>query len=124
MEIIKLADYKDLYFVEPFFDEYEALFGKSKAAYKQYLKKLRFNLGILDREKHRSIQYQQFEQLENTNLYSIRHVSAINPRVVFAYIDNDGKVVLLSSFKEKGDSDYDRGVQLAKQRLKQLEEEK
>lgn len=123
MEIIKLEDYKDIYAVEPFLSEYEALFGKSKAAYKTYFKKLRFNLGILDREKQRSIQYQQFEQLENTKLYSIRHVSAINPRVIFAYIDNNGKVVLLSSFKEKRDSDYDRGVQLAMQRLKQLEEE-
>lgn len=122
MDIIKLVDYNNLYAVEPFWDEYEALFGKSKTAYKKYLKKLRFNLGVLDREKQRSIQYQQFEQLDNTNLYSIRHVSAINPRVIFAYIDNDGNIVLLSSFKEKSTSDYDRGVQQAKQRLKELEE--
>ena len=123
MEIIKLKDYKNIYAVDSFFAEYSSLFGKSKAAHTQYLKKLRTNLGILDREMKKSIQYQQFEQLENTNLYSIRHVSTINPRVVFAYIDNDGKVILLSSFKEKKRADYDRAVEQAKLRLKQLEGE-
>jgi len=123
MEIIKLKDYNNIYAIDSFFSEYRGLFGKSKAAHTQYLQKLRFNLDILDREMKKSIQYQQFEQLENTNLYSIRHVSVINPRVVFAYIDSDGKVILLSSFKEGKRADYNRAVEQAKQRLKQLEEE-
>lgn len=123
MEIIKLKDYNNIYAVDSFYSEYQSLFGKSKGLYNQYLKKLRFNLSILDKELKKAIQYQQFEQLENSNLYSIRHVSVLNPRVVYAYIDNDGKVILLSAFKEKSTSDYDRGMNQAKQRLKQLEGE-
>lgn len=123
MEIIKLKDYKNIYAVDSFSSEYQSLFGKSKGLYNQYLKKLRFNLSILDKEMKKAIQYQQFEQLENSNLYSIRHVSVINPRVVYAYIDDDGKVILLSAFKEKNASDYDRGMKQAEQRLKQLEGE-
>lgn len=123
MDIVKLEGYNNIYAIDSFFSEYMTLFGKSKAAHTQYLKKLRSNLDILDREMKKSIQYQQFELLDNTNLYSIRHVSVINPRVIFAYIDNDGKVILLSSFKEGKRSDYNRAVEQAKQRLKQLEGE-
>lgn len=123
MEIIKLKDYNNIYAVDSFYSEYQSLFGKSKGSYDKYLKKLRFNLSILDKELKKAIQYQQFEQLENSNLYSIRHVSVLNPRVVYVYIDNDGKVILLSAFKEKSKSDYDRGMNQAKQRLKQLEGE-
>lgn len=123
MEIIKLEGYNRIYAVESFFSEYNSMFGKSKAIHIQYLKKLRTNLDILDKEMKKSIQYQQFEQLENTNLYSIRHVSKVNPRVIFAYIDNDGNVILLSSFKEGKRADYSRAMEQAKQRLKQLEGE-
>lgn len=123
MEIIKFKGYNNIYAVDSFYSEYQSLFGKSKGSYDKYLKKLRFNLSILDKELKKAIQYQQFEQLENSNLYSIRHVSVLNPRVVYAYIDNDGKVILLSAFKEKSKADYDRGMSQAKQRLKQLEGE-
>lgn len=123
MEIIKLKDYNNIYAVDSFYSEYQSLFGKSKNLYDQHLKKLRYNLKILDSEMKKAIQYQQFEQLENSNLYSIRHVSIINPRVVYAYINDDGKIILLSSFKEKTKSDYTRGMKQAKERLKQLEGE-
>lgn len=123
MEIIKLKEYNNIYAVDSFFSEYSQLFGKNKAAHTKYLSKLRINLRILDQELKKALQYQQFEKLENQPFYSIRHVSKINPRVIFAYIDNDGKVVLLSSCKETRHSDYDHAVEKAKQRMKQLEEE-
>ena len=71
MEIIKLEGYNNIYAIDSFFSEYMTLFGKSKAAHRQYLMKLRSNLDILDREMKKSIQYQQFELLGNTNLYAI-----------------------------------------------------
>lgn len=123
MEVVKLKDYNNIYAVDSFDSEYKSLFAKSKSDYSHYLKKLRFNLSILDKELKKAIQYQQFEQLENTNIYSIRHVSVINPRVIYAYIDEAGKVILLTAFKEKNASDYERGIKQAKQRLKQLEGE-
>ena len=123
MDIIKLEGYKNIYAVDSFLSEYQSLFGKSKKSHDQYLKKLRHNLRSLDNEMKNAIQYQQFEQLENSNLYSIRHVSVFNPRVVYAYIGDDGKVILLSSFKEKNRSDYARGMKQAAERLKELEGE-
>lgn len=122
MEILKLKDYNNIYAVDVFMDEYNALFGKSKSDRVKYLKKLYSNLRILDAEMQKAIQYQQFEKLSDESLYSIRHVSTVNPRVIFAYIDNNNKVVLLSSCKEKRRSDYDNALKQAKQRMKQLEE--
>lgn len=83
MEIIKLKDYNNIYAVDCFGEEYKALFGKSLSSYQKHLAKLRFNLRILDKELKKSIKHQQFEKLEGSNFYSIRHVSAINPRVIF-----------------------------------------
>lgn len=124
MEIIKLSGYKNIYATERFSSEYAALFGKSRDAYSQHLKKLRINLAILDKELRQAIIYQQFEQLEGTELYAIRHVSKINPRVVFVYTEAHDRIVLLSAFKEKSRADYDRALEQARQRLRQLEVEK
>lgn len=122
MEIIKLKGYDHLYAVDSFFSEYQALFGKSAAEHRKYLIKLRKNLGILDREmKSASTGYQQFEKLEGVELWSIRHVSKFNPRVIYAFFMDDEKIILISSFKEHNKSDYERGIQLAKARIKQLE---
>lgn len=121
MDIIKLKDYNNIYAVDCFAEEYAELFKKSASSYIKYQEKLRKNLRILDVELMNAIRYQQFEKLENTSLYSIRHVSAVNPRVIFAYIDAGGKVLLLASCKEKKGADYSRALAKAQQRLKTLE---
>lgn len=123
MEIIKLTGYGHLYAVDSFFLEYQALFGKSAAEHKKHLAKLRTNLGILDRELQAAVQYQQFEKLGGEELYSIRHVSKANPRVIYAFFAADGKIILISCFKERNAADYQRGIQQAKTRINQLEVE-
>lgn len=122
MDVVKLKDYNNIFAVDCFDSEYRELFGKSSGEYLKYYTKLRKNLRILDQELKNSIRYQQFEKLEDSQFYSIRHVSAINPRVIFAYIDNEGKVILLSSCKENKTSDYSNALKRARQRLKILEE--
>lgn len=121
MEIIKLKGYEHLYAVDSFFLEYQALFGKSAAEHKKHLTKLRTSLGILDRELQAAVQYQQFEKLSGEELYSIRHVSKANPRVIYAFFTDDGKIILISCFKEHNAADYQRGIQQAKSRINQLE---
>ena len=123
MNIIKLKDYNHIYAIDSFLDEYVALFGKNKSAYLKHLKKLRTNLKILDSKMEKSIQFQQFEKLEGQPFYSIRHVSKINPRVIFVLIDNDENVILLSSCKEKSKGDYDRAIAKAQQRMHEMEVE-
>lgn len=121
MKLIKLKDYNSIYSVEDFMPEYKSLFGKSMEECRSCLKKLAVNLKILDQEGlKKALTYQQFEKLENEDLYSIRYVGQLNPRVVFAHVEK-GKVILLASFKEKNKSDYSRAINKAKQRLKSLE---
>lgn len=122
MELQKLTDFNNLYMVEGFLKEYKGLFGKSQRNYEKALSKLRVNLGILDAEGSHAIQYQQFEQLEK-DLYSIRHVSKINPRTIYTYIEDSGKVILLCSLLEKNASDYDSAIKRCRGILKSLEEE-
>ncbi len=123
MEIIKLKDYNRIYAVASLPDEYKKLFGKSQTEYKKCLKKLKTNLRILDQTefKHALTTYQQFEKLENENLYSIRYVSQSNPRVLFCLVSESG-IVLLSACKEKDSSDYESAKLRAKERVKEMEE--
>ncbi len=117
MGIRKLKEYNNIWFVDGFFDEYKSLFGKSATLHKKYLKKLQTNLRILDKEKRKATQYQQFEPVENTDYYSIRHVSKINDRVVYAYITPDEKIVLVTPFIEKSKADYKIATDKTKARL-------
>ena len=123
MRIIKLADFNNIYYVDSFFSEYRELFGKSRSIYASCLKKLRMNLRILDAEKQKAITYQQFEKLKDADIYSIRHVGQDNDRVIFAFIDKNNNVLLLSSCKEKSASDYRKAVSQAEERLRILKEE-
>lgn len=123
MQVIKLFGFNDIYYVEPFFREYKDLFGKSRKAYEECLKKLRTNLRILDAEKQKVITYQQFEKLKDSEIFSIRHVGQENDRVIFAFIDEHNDVLLLSSCKEKSTSDYRKAIAQAEERLKTIKEE-
>ena len=123
MKIIKLADFDSIYYVDVFFQEYMELFGKSRNTYESCLKKLRTNLRILDTEKKKVITYRQFEKLQESDVYSIRHVCQDNDRVIFAFIDEDDDVILLSSCKEKNTSDYHKAISRAEERLRILMEE-
>ena len=120
MDIVKLKDFDRIYAVDVFRKEYEQLFGKSRNEYIKCLKKLRTNLKILDKEMKNSLQYQQFEKLSGSDLYSIRHVGEKNPRVIFAFV-SDNYVLLLSSCKEKDKRDYMNALETANRRLLQLE---
>lgn len=122
MSICKIDGFNRIYCFDSFFGEYEKLFGKNKSEYRRHLQKLYENLYILDNGKD-AIRMPRFEKLVNVgNLYAIRHVTKINPRVIFAFQRSDGVVVLLTSFKEGSSSDYNAALSRAKSLMKELEE--
>ena len=121
MKLVKLAGFNRIFAVDTFQKEYKKLFGKSKAQYIEYYEKLKTNLDILDTLYTDALEMQQFEPLVNEDgLYSIRHVSQVNPRVVFTMITDGGQVVLLSCAKEKSTSDYTKAKQKARQLRKEI----
>lgn len=125
MDLVKLDGYNRIYSVNVFQDEYRKLFGNSRVEYERCRKKLRANLRILDNSRRETIlTYYQFEKIEGEDLYSIRHINESNPRVIFAYVSKRGNIVLLSACKEKSTHDYQPALRKAKERLKDLEEQK
>lgn len=121
MKIQKLEHFDSIYSVDTFWDEYKSLFKKDKNQHKRHLKKLFENLRILDERKSDAILHQQFEKLKNSDLYSIRHVSELNPRVIFVFAGNSENSILLACTLEKSKNDYDKVMIKAKERLKELE---
>ena len=124
MDLVQLSGFKRIYAVDTFAKQYKKLFGKSEAQYIKYSEKLNTNLGILDALGLDALEMQKFESLVNEDgLYSIRHVSQINPRVIFTVIttiSDEGEIVLLSCAKEKSTADYDKAKQTAQQYRKEL----
>ncbi|MDO5445040.1 MAG: hypothetical protein Q4F31_05405 [Eubacteriales bacterium] len=122
MQLEKLEGYNSIYAVDVVRKEYKKLFGKNSKEYADCLQKLRVNLKILDVNGiQKALQYQQFEKLDNEELYSIRYVSKSNPRVLFAVFDGES-FILLSCCKEKNRGDYEIAKETARARMKQLEE--
>lgn len=122
MEIIKVKGYNTIYALSTFKSDYRKMFSKSENEYDRHLRKLRLNLNILD-EKHLSVlngSYPQFEKLTNENLYSIRHITQMNPRVIFAYVSEENNILLLTCTLEKSSSDYASALAKAKSALKTL----
>ena len=116
MNLVKLTGFESIYAIDDFQKEYAKLFGKSIAQRKEYYKKLLVNLGILDKLKLDALEMQQFEPLSNEDgVYSIRHVSKVNPRVIFTMVTSDGLIILLTCAKEKSTSDYTRAIKKARQ---------
>lgn len=89
--------------------------------WRRYQKKLMEDLAVLDQEKERAIDLQQFEKLNGVErLYSIRHPeSKKNIRVI--YTIEEGIIILLTAFLEKNSGDYHRAINTAQQRLKWLD---
>ena len=89
--------------------------------WKRYQQKLIEDLAVLEQEKERAIDLQQFEKLNGVErLYSIRHPeSKKNVRVI--YTIKDGVVILLVAFLEKNSGDYQRAINTAEKRLKWLD---
>lgn len=119
MNIYKDVSYKRIYFLDGFWDEYRSLFKKSKNDFEFYVNHLNSNLYFLDNvaTMNLAIQTPNFEKLSNYSLYSIRHISKLNPRVIFYYhiddIDNPGQIILLTAFLEKRKSDYEKAIKKA-----------
>lgn len=94
---------------------------KEKEPWQRYQKKLLQDLAVLEVEKERAVDLPQYEKLSGEEkLYSIRHPKTKkNIRVIYTIVD--GKIILLTSFLEKNDGDYQKAINAAKKRLKKLE---
>lgn len=94
---------------------------KETPPWKRYQQKLIEDLAVLDQEKERAVDLQQFEKLNGVErLYSIRHPeSKKNVRVIYT-IEND-VVILVTAFLEKNAGDYQRAIATAKKRLQWLD---
>ncbi len=128
MNIYKCNDFKRIYCSENFWDDYRSLFGKNKKDFDSYCSRLISNLSFLDNIKNMNLalQNQNFEKLSNSSFYSIRHVSKLNPRVIFICFventDNLDEIILLTAFLEKDKKDYAKAIQKANSILKSLQE--
>lgn len=124
LDIIKDKLYNNIYRVDVFEKEYKKMFGKSKSLYFREHEQLAINLHILDTEMNAALERDQFHAvIGHSPLYSIRHISQSNPRVLFIFTESDGAVVLLSCTLEKSKSDYDAAIARAEERLNLLEED-
>ena len=124
MDIIKDEQFERVYMVDVFEKEYRKLFGKSKAIYQKEAEQLAVNLTLLDAQGTAALEQDQFHAVRgHSPLYSIRHVSVANPRVLFVFTETDGAIVLLSCALEKSTSDYDAAIKQAEKRLQLLNEE-
>lgn len=122
MDIIKTEGFERIYEVDVFSGEYKKLFGKNKRIYEKELDTLHTRLDFLDRNEKSPLEQQQFEPVhDHPPLYSIRHVSQANPRVVFVFAEQDRSVVLLACTLEKSTNDYKKVIARAEERLKLLE---
>ena len=94
---------------------------KETPPWKRYQQKLIEDLAVLEQEKERAVDLQQFEKLNGVErLYSIRHPeSKKNVRVIYT-IEND-VVILVTDFLEKNSGDYQRAIATAKKRLQWLD---
>lgn len=124
VDIIKDDRFDNIYRVDVFEKEYRKMFGKSKNLYSKEHEQLAVNLSILDSEMNAALERDQFHAVTGSpSLYSIRHVSQANPRVLFVFAESDSAIVLLSCTLEKSSSDYDAAIARAKERLCLLEED-
>lgn len=125
MGIVKFESYNNIYAVEGFQEEFQATVHEKKPT-GRYHSWLRRKLAVLDYSGFSALSDRDFEQLEDCDpkLYAIRYPhSPINPRVIYAYVDN-GEVYLLHTFKEsskKSGSDYRSAIKVAQNRLKSID---
>ena len=94
---------------------------KETPPWKRYQQKLIEDLAVLEQEKERAVDLQQFEKLNGVErLYSIRHPESKKNVRVFYTIEND-VVIFVTAFLEKNAGDYQRAIATAKKRLQWLD---
>ena len=126
LERIKTEGFKHVYEVDVFKKEFKKITGETKND-QRYHKWLKRQLLRLEDLGMKALVLDGFEPLSDTNprLYSIRYnKSPLNPRVIYIYANGD-EIYLLTAFKEsskKSNSDYNRAVKIAHERLKYLSE--
>jgi len=123
-QIQKVSGLKNIYKVDSFDSDMDALFKNNKGDRKRFEVWLYTKLAILDSMGRDAILLEQFEDLVGTQpkLYAIRHPhSILNERYVYVYVDGED-VLLLTAFKEKSKRDYDPAIQRAYNILNNLKE--
>lgn len=119
MEILNYIGFDKIYFL----DVFEKELSKLKKHDSKYASWLERKLEILEHGATAATDGKQFEKLSNYELFSIRHVSKRNERIIYYIIDEDDSVILLLAFCERNKSDYRNAIDTALKRLKKLKEE-
>lgn len=118
MNVKSLDGYERIDIVEPFENELNKLYTKNQKEKHDYLKFLQEELHkIENRNEH--INRAEPIQYKDVTLYSIRKRMKKNTRVLYYYMKNN-RILLLTAFVEKNDSDYENGKKRAYSRLKSL----
>ncbi len=125
LEKIEINGLKNIYALSVVQKEFKKAVNeqwKENPPWQRYQKKLIQDLAVLDIEKEQAIDLPQYEKLSGEDrLYSIRHPeSKKNVRIIYTIADG-AVVILLVAFLEKNDGDYQKAINVAKQRLKWLD---
>ena len=125
LEKIEINGLKNIYALSVVQKEFKKAVNeqwKENPPWQRYQKKLIQDLAVLDIEKEQAIDLPQYEKLSGEDrLYSIRHPeSKKNVRIIYT-IAEGAVVILLVAFLEKNDGDYQKAINVAKQRLKWLD---
>lgn len=118
MQYGPINEFERIMAVDVFMPELFKLFGKSKQELKKYLVFLNAQLNKID-NRETIINREEPINYKEINLYSIRKPMKKNTRVLYYYMQND-KIILLTAFDEKNESDYENGKRRAYNRLKSL----
>lgn len=123
LEKLDIEGLNDIYALDVIRKEFEKAVTehwRENPPWQRYQKKLLQDLAVLDEEKEKAIDFPQYEKLSGEDeLYSIRHPETKkNVRVIFTMVE--GKVILLTAFLEKNAGDYQKAINLAKNRMKWL----
>ena len=125
LEKIEINGLKNIYALSVVQKEFKKAVNeqwKENPPWQRYQKKLIQDLAVLDIEKEQAIDLPQYEKLSGEDrLYSIRHPeSKKNVRIIYT-IAEGAVVILLVAFLDKNDGDYQKAINVAKQRLKWLD---
>ena len=123
LEKLDIEGLNDIYALDVIRKEFENAVTeqwKVNPPWQRYQMKLLQDLAVLDEEKEKAIDFPQYEKLSGEeSFYSIRHPETKkNVRVIYTIVK--GKVILLTAFLEKNAGDYQKAINLAKNRMKWL----
>ncbi len=125
IEKINIVGLRDIYALSVVKKEFRKAVDESwkeNPPWQRYQKKLIQDLAVLDMEKERAIDLPQYEKLSGEErLYSIRHPETKkNVRIIYTVVKGS-VVILLVAFLEKNDGDYQKAIEVAKKRLREIE---